>query len=219
MDHLSLSVSQDLLSSLSHSAGEIAATEEMWAPLTARGYRMEAVLGSGSFGTVASAVRVLDGARVAAKRVVVPNDVRGAKVRGFAPCPALDIPPPPQLVLREMALLARVHHVNVLSALDLCGSVDGAMFLITQCMDTDLAQVIDSDQLLLPLHVAHFTYCILRGLRYLHSCGIVHRDLVRHSTPLGLSHLIPALALRNLPTSSWTSRVSCASPIWAWRDC
>ena len=46
-------------------------------------------------------------------------------------------------------------------------------------MDTDLTQIIKSDQPLTEEHYKFFLYQLLRGLKYIHSAQIVHRDLVR----------------------------------------
>jgi len=48
-------------------------------------------------------------------------------------------------------------------------------------MDTDLTQIIKSEQPLTEEHYKFFLYQLLRGLKYIHSAQIVHRDLV---TPL-----------------------------------
>lgn len=44
-------------------------------------------------------------------------------------------------------------------------------------MDTDLTQIIKSDQPLTEEHYKFFLYQLLRGLKYIHSAQIVHRDL------------------------------------------
>ncbi|KAJ0084263.1 hypothetical protein Patl1_30787 [Pistacia atlantica] len=44
-------------------------------------------------------------------------------------------------------------------------------------MDTDLHQIILSNQALSQKHCQHFLYQILRGLKYIHSANVIHRDL------------------------------------------
>lgn len=45
-------------------------------------------------------------------------------------------------------------------------------------MDTDLYQVLTSPQDLSEDHVQYFLYQLLRGMKYVHSANVIHRDLV-----------------------------------------
>ena len=51
------------------------------------------------------------------------------------------------------------------------------IFIITDLMDTDLYRIIRSPQPLSDDHVRYFTYQVLRGLKFLHSANVMHRDL------------------------------------------
>ena len=51
------------------------------------------------------------------------------------------------------------------------------LYIVSELMDTDLHQVIRSQQQLSDDHVQYFVYQILRGLKYIHSANVLHRDL------------------------------------------
>jgi mitogen-activated protein kinase 1/3 len=52
-----------------------------------------------------------------------------------------------------------------------------AFFIVMDIMETDLKQVLRSGQKLTDAHVQFFVYQALRGLRVIHSAGVIHRDL------------------------------------------
>lgn len=85
-------------------------------------------------------------------------------------------------VYRELLILCRVRHENLLSAVDIIlphapATVFNELYVLTDYMQSDLHKIIVSQQPLSPDHIKVFTYQILRGLKYLHSANILHRDI------------------------------------------
>ncbi|CCW65243.1 unnamed protein product [Phytomonas sp. EM1] len=85
-------------------------------------------------------------------------------------------------VLREIRLLNHFHHPNILGLRDIFVDLKGAgqhkLYLVTELMHSDLAQVIHDPRIQIsPQHIQFFMYHILLGLHVLHEAGVVHRDL------------------------------------------
>jgi len=83
-------------------------------------------------------------------------------------------------ILREVRLLAALRHDNLLQLLDLLPvpSPDfDDVYIVMPYMQRDLHKLIYSSTPLSESHCQAFTCQILRGLMYLHSAGVVHRDL------------------------------------------
>ncbi|XP_030403696.1 serine/threonine-protein kinase NLK2-like isoform X1 [Gopherus evgoodei] len=122
-------------------------------------------IGYGAFGVVWSVTDPRDGKRVALKKM--PN-----VFQNLVSC---------KRVFRELRMLCYFKHENVLSALDILQppQIDcfEEIYMLTELMQSDLHKVIVSPQPLSAEHVKVFLYQILRGLKYLHSAGVLHRDL------------------------------------------
>lgn len=81
-------------------------------------------------------------------------------------------------VFREISLLKQLTHENLIKLVDLSMAPNGDLYIVTEAMDCDLAALINSpDFELQEPHVRFITYQILRGLKYMHSAGVLHRDL------------------------------------------
>ncbi|GLT33835.1 hypothetical protein SLA2020_083930 [Shorea laevis] len=83
--------------------------------------------------------------------------------------------------LREIKLLRHLDHENVVSIRDVIPPpVRGEfidVYVATELMDTDLHQIIRSNQSLSEEHCQYFLYQLLRGLKYIHSANVIHRDI------------------------------------------
>jgi mitogen-activated protein kinase 1/3 len=94
--------------------------------------------------------------------------------------------------LREVRILHRLNHPNIVELKDcfcpalnndttnrsICSTKNlGNVFLVFECVDTDLAKIIKSNQHLSEEHVQYIMYQLLSAVRYIHSANVIHRDL------------------------------------------
>ncbi|KAG1881274.1 kinase-like protein [Suillus subluteus] len=121
-------------------------------------------MGSGAYGVVVSAVDEISGETVAIKLVTrIFDKVQLAK-----------------RALREIALLRHFSsHENITGLIDVDAiSPDfQEVYIFMEPMEADLHQIIKSGQHLSNEHVQYFLYQILRGMKYVHSAAVIHRDL------------------------------------------
>lgn len=126
---------------------------------------LEKSLGYGAFGVVWLVVDPRTGRRMALKRISCVFDTLASARRAY----------------RELYLLSNLRHINVVQMLDIVKVDNFAEFndvcFLCEYMETDLHKIVISNQPLSIEHVKLFTYQLLRGLKYLHSAGIMHRDL------------------------------------------
>ncbi|XP_072166833.1 cyclin-dependent kinase 7-like [Diadema setosum] len=79
--------------------------------------------------------------------------------------------------LREIKLLQELRHNNIIGLLD-CFGHRSNISLVFDFMETDLEVIIkDTNLVLTPAHIKAYTVMALRGLEYLHSNWILHRDM------------------------------------------
>lgn len=131
----------------------------------------------GSSGLVLSALDRRSGHRVAIKKLPM--------------CDALSI----KHALREVKITRRLRHENIVHVQEVLGpygqplpanvsssaSADdlallSAIYLIQECMETDMARLLEQGPLP-PSHATLLFYQLLRGLKFIHSANVLHRDL------------------------------------------
>ncbi|KAA8498022.1 Extracellular signal-regulated kinase 1 [Porphyridium purpureum] len=129
-------------------------------------YQLIKPIGQGAYGIVCSARDQQTGEKVAIKKITGIFD-------NLIDC---------KRTLREMKLLRHFAHENIITLKDVyLPSTEGQEFqdvyTVSELMDTDLHQIIQSGQPLSDEHTQYFIYQILRGLKYIHSALVLHRDL------------------------------------------
>ncbi|CAD2222914.1 mitogen-activated protein kinase [Angomonas deanei] len=137
-------------------------------------YTVDHFISSGSYGAVCAGYDS-EGGKVAIKRVF--NTVSDGHVVNILSDSFLC-----KRVLREIKLLNHFQHPNILGLRDIFVQLQEPqqhkLYLITELMRTDLAQVIHDQRIQIsPQHIQFFMYHILLGLHVLHEAGVVHRDL------------------------------------------
>nr|CAH65680.1 nemo-like protein [Nilaparvata lugens] len=160
-------------SSAGHQQAILAAAQPYYHPqhahqapaATAQNVQPDRPIGYGAFGVVWAVTDPRDGCRVALKKLPkVFHSLVSSK-----------------RVFRELKMLCFFKHENVLSALDILQPPHldffQEIYVITELLQSDLHKIIVSPQHLSADHIKVFLYQILRGLKYLHSARILHRDI------------------------------------------
>ncbi|KAJ3011311.1 Mitogen-activated protein kinase [Thoreauomyces humboldtii] len=134
-------------------------------PVMERRYKLTRELGQGAYGIVCAATDLQTGTEIAIKKVqkIFEKSILAKRA------------------LREIKLLRHFNgHENITSMLDMDVTDPQAfteVYIVQELMEADLHQIIRSDQPLTDGHFQYFIYQICRGLKYIHSANVLHRDL------------------------------------------
>eukprot|EP01038_Epipyxis_sp_PR26KG_P006116 gene6116-8431_t len=129
-------------------------------------YSLIRPIGHGAYGVVISALDKETGQKVAIKKI----------------SRAFEDPVDAKRILREIKLMKKFSHENVIRIIDIIPPPSTAeefedVYIVQDLMETDLHRIIYSKQPLTIDHIQYFVYQILRGLKYIHSANVLHRDL------------------------------------------
>ncbi|ESP05300.1 hypothetical protein LOTGIDRAFT_208293 [Lottia gigantea] len=158
-------------------------------------YLMGDLLGEGSYGKVKE---VLDTDSLCRRAVKI---LKRKKLR--------KIPNGEENVKREIQFLKRLHHKNVINLVDvLTNEEKQKMYMIMEYCVSELQEMLEGvPDKKFPVMQAHFYFCqLIDGLEYLHSQGIIHKDIKPGNlllttnetlkiTDLGVAEALPPFAV------------------------
>lgn len=128
-------------------------------------YTIHRVIGKGSYGVVCSAVDNYTGERVAVKKMMSVFDHVSDATR----------------ILREIKLLRLLKHPDIVDLKHILLPPNERdykdIFVVTNLMETDLHSVIRSNPDMSTEHHRYLLYQLIRGINYIHSANVFHRDL------------------------------------------
>ncbi|KAK4410825.1 Mitogen-activated protein kinase [Sesamum angolense] len=128
-------------------------------------YRIQEVIGEGSSGVVCSAIDTHTGERVAIKKIANVFDNLSDAMQ----------------TLREIKLLKLLRHPDLVYTRDIVLPPSWTGFrhsyVVFELMKSDLHEVIRANEDLTTEQHRFFMYQLLRGLKYIHTANVFHRDL------------------------------------------
>ncbi|XP_058101162.1 mitogen-activated protein kinase 10-like [Magnolia sinica] len=128
-------------------------------------YKIQEVVGKGSYGVVCSAIDTHTGEKVAIKKIhdIFEHISDAARI------------------LREIKLLRLLRHPDIVEIKHIMLPPSKRdfkdIYVVFELMESDLHQVIKANDDLTKEHYQFFLYQLLRALKYIHTANVYHRDL------------------------------------------
>ncbi|WVZ99731.1 hypothetical protein U9M48_044991 [Paspalum notatum var. saurae] len=128
-------------------------------------YKIQEVIGKGSYGVVCSAIDLQTRQRVAIKKIhnIFEHVSDAARI------------------LREIKLLRLLRHPDIVEIKHIMLPPSRKdfkdIYVVFELMESDLHQVIKANDDLTKEHYQFFLYQLLRALKYIHTANVYHRDL------------------------------------------
>lgn len=129
-------------------------------------YEVNGIIGKGAYSIVCGGVDKRTDKKVAIKKIkesIFTDEINTKRI------------------LREINILRQIKHEAVIEMLDIIPpksrSEFSEVYIVFDRMATDLRKLIHSTTKLSLSHISYLSYQLFRALKFLHSVGVVHRDL------------------------------------------
>jgi mitogen-activated protein kinase 1/3 len=97
-------------------------------------------------------------------------------------------------IVRELKILNHLNHPNIVTLRECILPQNyesfSDVYFVTDLMEADLRDILESNQELSELHVQYFMYQILLAVSYMHSADVLHRDLKPEVSSLALDLIV-----------------------------
>lgn len=80
-----------------------------------------------------------------------------------------------RVILREVKILKTLNHENIIELKEAFRK-KGKIYLVCEYVEKNLLEILEEGPIT-PQQVRHYTYHLLKGIAYMHSINIIHRDV------------------------------------------
>ena len=165
-------------------------------------YEILSVIGEGTFGVVKLSKNKENGEEVAIK-ILAKNKIINEDDE--------------ERVKREIEILEKVHHINVIKILKIEEDNDNIYLVMEFCEKGELFNHIVEEQKLEEIEAAYYYYQLINGLECIHHNEIVHRDLKPENLLLSKGYILKIIdfGLSNFFNKTKLLSTPCGSPCYA----
>ena len=165
-------------------------------------YRINRILGKGTFSTVKLATDVRTNEKIAIK-ILEKNKINNTRDYNR--------------INREINIVKKISHINIVQVFEIKEDNDKFYILMEYCEKGELFDLILSKRKLSEEESAYYFYQLVNGLEYIHLNNIIHRDLKPENLLLTKNNILKIIdfGLSNFKPENNLLSTPCGSPCYA----